>query len=520
VLDRYKIDYNMEQKQYQWIGVLHLLTKVLGKSALPFLLLTGVLLFASPEDALADTGVLYYQDIGSTTYEANASTARFHRVGFITVDSPTSLVDSVAGFQVYNDSCGPMESGGTGNSITIASTTAQYPAGFSGDSIGIYYNPDSVAIGSSLFIEAPYHTNGAATGDVLYPGTVYGMYMESNCGSGQEVHLLGDIGVDSNFYFFGYINDVGPYEEFQTFVETTRIIDVDPTDGETTATSTSFLLASNIFINENDYNEDMFLRFRFIRQDNLQVAVANTEVLYTIIDVPIENDSYSYLSATSSVLEAGEYLYTVEIRNPSILNQILGWWNLSNLYDPGLIAQSKTSFIVVQRTILDQYIFDMASTTTALLGNPGIFEDIGDNCNPISGFDALACITALFIPNNTQIETAMNTAKSYVLTKAPVGYATRVVEIMTGGATSTLPTISYTFGTGTALEGEEMHFDFNDTLASANTILTDTLVSNQAEPMNVWEVFMQVWNIIVYGGLLLLIVSEVIGLNQHKTRKI
>lgn len=358
-------------------------------------------------------------------------------------------------------------------------------------------------------------SDSGSPGVQLIAGHTYGIYAFPNCGGGVNMKIRAD---SSNLIYYGYLSWDGNYgPSFSEISGRTRIISVVPVDDAVVSTSTPVTLSADIFVNESDFDEDMYLRFRYVRQQNLQTAVACIECLYTNIDVPISTANGSTISEdTSGILTGGEYLYTVEIRNPSLLHNILGWWGLGNLYDPGMLAESHTSFIVGERTALDEFIFEMASTTQALLTDPGIFEDIQDNCNPISGFDALGCLVALFIPNNAQLSTSMNTSKEYVLTKAPLGYVTRTVSILSNSATTSLPNISYTFGTGSPLEGEEFSFNYTQIVADADQILTEDWVSNQEDPQNIWDIFMPLWEVLVYAFLLVMILKEVTGIGtQH-----
>jgi len=106
--------------------------------------------------------------------------------------------------------------------------------------------------------------------------------------------------------------------------------------------------------------------------------------------------------------------------------------------------------------------------------------------------------------------------QTQVLQKAPVGYITRLITILNGSATSSLPAISYTFGDDSPLAGESASFDFNSTLANANGILTEDWVSNQEEPVSVWDIFMPLWNVLVYAVLVFMMVSQITGLYHHK----
>jgi len=354
---------------------------------------------------------------------------------------------------------------------------------------------------------------GSGAGNTFWAqaGHTYGIYVS-------DVDCVSVVSDNLDLIYYGYLSWDGDYTDFLVNSGLTRIVSVVPANEETVATSTSFTLSSNVYVNEMDFSDDLFVRFKYIRQENLQVAVANTEVLYEVLEQPVLSYGFSTVTATSSILDTGEYLYWVELRRPSLANSLLGWFNLSNIYDPGLINQSKTNFIVVERTNLDQFIYDMATSTQALLSDPGVFNDIQDNCNPISGFDALGCLTALFIPNQTQLTYAISNLQNQVLTKAPVGYVSRVVTILNDSATTTLPAISYTFG-GTALEGETIGFDFETIVSESTEILTTEWVSDQEEPQTIWDIFMPLWELLVYAFLIIMVLNEVVGLYGHHSKK-
>lgn len=481
-------------------------------STVIFLSLIGV--FASladaPRPAFASTTLLY-QSLESDGVIAPASNA----YPLIATFDPAD-----AGFSapVFFDTASGVWAGfsfrGVGSFCTTA-TSAYYEIASTTNATlsgGIVWASDVMTFTSDFTFQKA--TASVGTGSWLIPGHTYGLYLVSQC-SGSQIEVQADGAGLIGYGYLSWDGDYGP--TFDDLAGRTRIVSVNPTDQQTVASSTTFSLSASIYVNEAEYVNDMFLRFRYIRQQDLQAVVANQNVLYTTIDVPITHFGSSILYATTSIDRVGEYLYSVQIRQPSIINEVLSWFNLGNLYDPQLIRSSDTRFIVVERTTLDQYLFDMASTTTAILGDPGVFEDVASSCNPISGFDFIQCISGLLIPNQTQLGLAVNTLQTQVLQKAPVGYITRLITILNGSATTSLPLISYTFGTESPLAGETLDFNFNSTLASANTILTQDWVSNNSEdPQNIWTIFMPLWNILVYAVLIMMIVSEITGIYHHK----
>lgn len=297
----------------------------------------------------------------------------------------------------------------------------------------------------------------------------------------------------------------------------TRIISVTPDNGSTIATSTTATIGAFVFVNWGDYESlnDMFIRISFVRNEDLQTAVANKSLLYTTYEFPITHDLSTVVSTTTSLLRTGVYTMVTQIRSASLINSVLGWFGLENLYDPGLVREAVTTFTVVEPTTLDTFIADMASTTNAILNSgfgTGLFENIGDFCNPISGFDVLECLSALLLPNQAQMSVAVDTLNSMILTKAPLGYVTRVVTLFSETATSSLPVIDYTFGSGSPYEGESLGFDFGEIITESNDIIRNQLVSDQDDPQNLWDIFMPVWNTLVYVFLLYLILDDVTGI--------
>lgn len=354
-------------------------------------------------------------------------------------------------------------------------------------------------------------------GGSTLPEGEYRIEFHSQCNFGS-----GAISVRANSLnnlFYGYIatNGETPLEDLST-----RVVQIYPNDGETIATSTEYVLEALINVNSEEWtaNDDWFVRFKYVRQQNLQAAVANTELLWEVIDIPITSwPAFDFVQATTSITDIGEYIYKVELRTPSTVNTVLNWFNLGNLFDPGLRDRKEGRFIAVERTALDQFMYDMASSTAAFIEDPGIFSGVQDNCNPISGFSAVECISALFVPSQSFMLSSMEATKENILSKVPLGYVTRVVDIMsTTTASTTPPGISYTFE-DTPLEGQTIAFDFFGSLTEASTIVEDTLVSNTVDEKNVWEILMPVINPIIYLFLLFMIINDITGIHRHPSKK-
>lgn len=490
---------------------------MLKKLSTVFTLLIAV--FASLADAplvFADTTVLYESYESGGVIQTNPGSGSAVLIGTFEVDTYT-LFDEVsgvyAGFRFSDPNAG---SWGCGNcrQIAVASSTSQYI------SSGFIWTDNGFDASSASYVWKETTNSGPGEGPVwLVPGHTYGIYFYQN-GGASPISITAD---SNNLIYYGYFSWDGNYaSEFNENASLTRVISVDPTHNETVATSTNFVLFVEGYVNEIDFTEDVYLRIKYIRNQDLQAQVANTEVLWTTIDIPLLNSGAFATSTTVNIQETGTYTYVAEIKTSSLVNTVLSWFGLSNLYDPGLLAENRTSFIVVEPTLLDVYINQVASTTEDILFNStSTASQLVDNCNPFSGFDVFECIKGLFIPNQTQISTLMTSSRDLILTKAPLGYLTRAITLLSDTATSSLPQISYTFGPQSPLAGQELAFDFNSVLSGASVILNDTLVSDNAEPESAMDIFMPFWTLLCYLGLVFMIVHDVVGINlKLKHRKL
>jgi len=449
--------------------------------------------------------------------EINAVGSTDELIGSFTVPTYMLFNSSADSYVGFIGTTNNTPTGASTLQIYIASSTSG--ASFPSDSLATYGDVSTTGLvpGESEFYERTI-TGGNTW---LIPGNTYGIYLNSG-------NVANDVSVDadgSSLIYYGYLSWDGIYDGFSTIAGRTRIVSYQPENATTTASSTPVTLSANLFINEIDYTDDLFLRFRYVRQENLQASVANQDVITTVIDLPITQSGFSTVSTTTDGnLTEGEYLYNISIRTPSTINTILNWFGIGSIYDPTVVLEQQTRFIVGARTQLDQYIYDMASSTSYLLTNPGLYTDIEDNCNPISGFAPLACVTALIFPNQTQISDSFTFLREAVLNKAPVGYITRMIAILGTEATTSLPVLNVDIADGRPLEGE-YGWDPNPILATASTILTDDfstadgVLDTHGEDQNIWDVMMPWLTLIGYLGLMIKIFHDVTGIKKKTSLK-
>lgn len=471
-----------------------------------FFLLIGVFGFVEPLYAQVNLYESYEQ--GGTIDIDNTNPNAWYLIGSFQVLEPllfSPLDDTYMGFRMYSSS------GSCGVQTYVASTTdAVVLSGLSE-----LWSSDAISFNTSSTFQTVIRNPGLSSSNWLQPSHDYGIYVRDTCTNNFSVES------DSlDLIYYGYFSWDGDYgDTFNEIAGVTRIIDFIPENATTTATSTTFFLSASVYVNEIDYDDDMFLRFRYVRNEDLQSAVANKDVFYTTIDVPILSAGFSSVSTTTNVQSIGKYTYYLSIREPSALNNFLGWFGLGNVTDSGVFDEEDSYFIVVQNTYMDAFIEQMASSTAAIFENPGDLSANLDSCSPLGDFNIATCLTALILPDTLQVQALITTLRTNIFTKAPQGYVTRLIDILGNQATTSLPTISYTFDGNSPLTGETVEFDFAGTMAEASVIINDTWVSSSDDPQSAFEIIMPLWNLFVYFIMALMIFHDLTGIHKHKKHK-
>jgi len=188
----------------------------------------------------------------------------------------------------------------------------------------------------------------------------------------------------------------------------------------------------------------------------------------------------------------------LDLLSDSIGNQASGW-----------IFNNATS---TNGTNYDLYRLGGLASSTSALGAQQV-TDVHTYCNVLSGFSAEQCILGLFLVSGDQGAQLSSAAQNAILTKAPIGYATRVVNIVNGTATATLPVISYTFGSSTPLGSlGPWTLDLNTYFAQAVEIGSSTL-SDNIDHKNIWDILDPIVYVVAFGQVFLMMIHDITGFN-------
>lgn len=291
---------------------------------------------------------------------------------------------------------------------------------------------------------------------------------------------------------------------------TTRFISVVPQNATTTATTTS--VGSHLYVNENDYDSDIYLRVMLENQSSVYCFATGVALDFQkcnqsgsfglsrwTVDFPLvsgDND----VSTTSPQLMLGRWTAKYVVYDP----RFFGVWN-------DVLISTTTSFLVSTSTSIDLVLQDVRASLASTS------QDYFSSCNPISNWDFMKCLsgatTFLFIPQSNDIQETVDSLYNDFLTRFPVGYITRFVSILRSTASTTPPAISYTFGSSSPqmLQGLTYSIQIYDHFGELTTITSD-----DGENKNIWDIINPVIQVLVALGVLYVILDDLLGFGINR----
>lgn len=469
---------------------------------------------------------LYFQPADTATintYSGITNRIMFLLGSFTTDGTDRDLTGGTIQFTAnfeQSGSCGSSGPPGSPANIIISDIATTSPA----FSFSQYYSNNTITFSQyhqDVNFNLTLGTNAGYLNSSVLPAatTTYYVYLINLCAAQATINVHSSVA--ENFY--GLISDSGGISELLDDT-TTRIYETNPTYGETKATSSDFYLEADSYINSNDYDSDMFMRFKFVRQQDLQAAVADPSLLYHVIDFPSLDsggadaitDGYNFTSTTTPITQDGLYFWTIEIRRDSTLSNIFDWLGLNSFYDAGLVYSTTTRFIAGAPNSYDQYVSyvqdlgqSIASTTATSTAQ------VKADCNLFT-FDLTGCLSGLF--GFQDLSYAFANARDNFFSYAPFGYVKRTLTILTGTASTTLPTVSATLPASSPSFLSNLTITFNpwQYFYVDGSPLKDEIKSTGANPKNAWEIFEPVWKFLIYMGLLFKVLNDLLHVHGRE----
>jgi len=323
-----------------------------------------------------------------------------------------------------------------------------------------------------------------------------------------------------SYYILINVTD-GVYTSDQALPDNTitRFISLQPFPQATT-TATTTTIGAEIYINEADYVDDMYLSMSFTNQ-TLSLTGGSVLDAYNSasgqgleIHLPLVS-GYNNVSTTTTFLYAGrtDGKYTVE--TDSFLSSLPLF---GDFFSPNTLIASSTYFYVGFKSGLDDAVdLGAASVGQYILTGTTTGANTILNCSNLLSGGITPCIVSLFVPNATTLGDDMLRLRNGFLSVWPLGYVTRFVEILVSPATTTLPSISYTTASSSMFGVIDIELDPFGSLADPDSPMN--FESDQTDGKTVWEIMEQPVTIVVYLMLLFMIIHDITGVSKHAHHK-
>lgn len=320
----------------------------------------------------------------------------------------------------------------------------------------------------------------------------------------------------------GFANPLGSYGNGTVYYyiledtitdSTTHIETVTPSDQAVVATSTSFALETDVYINPADLNPDMQVRINITNDAARVTQLASALVAWdsafgtgsdqqkidrTFI-FPVNTDGTINFATTTNLQQIGRYTMRTTIENQQ------GFFE-SLIFSQRIYAASTTKFTVATSTAYDHLIQGNIEEFNELLNQETL------ECDTIvTTFKA--CVFTLLVPNDDDFSAVGDQLYQTFFGRVPFGYATRFATIMASSTPISPPGLSYTFGSSSpqVLQGLTYSinpFDYMDTVADIR--------SDDGENKNIWEIVDPYFTMVVAFAVLFVIIEDLLGMRFVK----
>lgn len=323
----------------------------------------------------------------------------------------------------------------------------------------------------------------------------------------------------------------------------TRIDSVDPAEGDNVSTTTPIYLGAIGYINSSygdftnvDHNEGIQVKWNVYSNAQTNNCI---DVLCTVGGgggvagvnyysgtgfSAFSAQDFSVSALMDSNLATGYYTLTTSIIKPS------SFFGLSSIFGIGfgedIIVATTTQFTAgvpsAGQTALNE-IYNATKAGVAGLTATSSAVSL-DSCNLFT-FDIGTCLAVLFLPSASDMQNTIQFAKDNILSRAPWGYATRMVAILTNNATTTistaLPTWTVTFPSiqgvsGSPLAGTSIVFDMQDMLNQGSTTLNG--ITDPISGKSVREIVEPYILLFIAISALIIMFHDVMGMGHHTNK--
>jgi hypothetical protein len=292
----------------------------------------------------------------------------------------------------------------------------------------------------------------------------------------------------------------------------TRIIDFSPLDGETVSNPVTFSLDACIDPEDLGTIKGVNISLHNIDQNVLLLGTLSPSDIYLLDQEDIDIAGLFQFS-TSTYIGEGNYRLEACIERSYFFGFIVNpFSDISDCISHQFVVGTSTYIgNISQRIFGDTNDFLNGLTATSS-------EALANTCNPLnSNFGIRECMTFLFIPDAYSLSLTMEDARTGILTRVPWGYFTRVINILSSTATSTLPawTASIQVGAGNDMTPEitTITIDPADMLAGGASLLDS--VQDPITNKTARDVFLPMVQLTVALAVIMTIISDLTSSHRH-----
>jgi len=307
-------------------------------------------------------------------------------------------------------------------------------------------------------------------------------------------------------------------EDFIENEYTTRFISIDPYFEEVVSTTTD--IGAEIYINEDDYEEGMYLSMSFTNQSMSLIGGSALDAFNSATDrgqeikIPLVVGNNS-VSTSTTFLSAGKTEGTWTIKNDGFLS---GLPFIGFLFSSNNLISTSSYFYVGYATGLDNAVDQGgASVAQYILTGTTTGANTIVNCGDILNGGITPCLVSLVVPNSVTFSADMTRLRNGFLSVWPLGYITRFIEILTTTSTSSLPVISYTTASSSMFGIIDIDLDPFGSLSSSDSPML--FESDGTNPKTIWEIMEYPTYVVVGLMLLFMIIHDLTGVSKHSNHK-
>jgi len=332
---------------------------------------------------------------------------------------------------------------------------------------------------------------------------------------GDGVRLLGRIegGLYVVIYTWECVGGVKQEAAIPFDFSKTQVIYTQPSDGQTVAsTSVSGVIRAYIYYAETNVEDDLVLTQTWMLNSDVQVAVASPTLLQSNWSIELAPNVGYHLYGTSTVplLRTGEYTLKSTISKKTWLTDLASSFFGAGFF--GVVYSTTTTFTVVAPNSFDNtyglaHLADLASSTPFYTA-----------CQ-IGSFNLADCFVGFFAWDTPTMSNQFNLFTDELTHNAPLGYITRVFDILSASTTATTTDLILAFSFPNSLTGfggDAVSFNISQGIRDADSILRTSFPLKSGGNVTLWDVLMPILKVIMAIMIIFYVIHRLLNVKRDR----